>query len=76
MSDGIVGFKNDISKLFRDKDINAMKRRFDLSKYEDVSAHSDRILQRLEAGEMPCDGPWPKENVELFKQWIAGGKLP
>lgn len=71
-----VGFKNDISKLFRDKDVSAMKKRFDLSKYEDVSAHADRILQRLEAGEMPCDGPWPNESVELFKQWIADGKLP
>jgi hypothetical protein len=34
-----------------------MRRHFDLGSYEDVSAYADRILQRLRAGTMPCDGP-------------------
>ena len=34
----------DIRSLFRDLDINAMKRRFDLSKYQDVHDNADKIL--------------------------------
>jgi hypothetical protein len=69
-------FATDIRPLFRDRDVNAMKRHFDLSNYSDVTSHSEPILARLKNGSMPCDGAWPVERVELFKRWIAGGKLP
>jgi hypothetical protein len=53
-----------------------MLRHFDLGSYEDVSAHADRILQRLRAGTMPCDGAWPAERVDDFDRWVRGGRLP
>jgi hypothetical protein len=46
---------------------------FDLWDVEDVRQHSELILQRLESGEMPCDDPWPAQNVALFRDWIAAG---
>ena len=59
-----------------DIDRPSMLFRFDLHRYEDVSAHADAILTRLSNGSMPCDGAWPAERVEVFAQWIAYGKLP
>lgn len=70
-----ISYANDIRHLFRDKDINAMKAAFDLSKYQDVCAHADNILKYLADGRMPCDGAWPAANVDLFRKWIAAGKL-
>lgn len=71
-----ISYATDIRPLFRTKDINAMKNfgGFDLSKYTDVVEHADGILQRLQAGNMPCDGAWPPNQVTLFEQWIADGK--
>jgi len=71
-----VSFHNDIKSLFREKDITSMleKRNFDLSKYEDVSARAAIILNRLSTGDMPCDGAWPPERVDLFRRWIQDGK--
>jgi hypothetical protein len=71
-------FAADISPLFRASDIREMKlaRRFDLSKYDDVSPRAARILERLEKGDMPCDNAWPPDRIQLFRQWIADGKLP
>jgi hypothetical protein len=71
-----VGFATDIRPLFRDKDVRSMARHFDLTSYEDVSTVADRILGRLRSGSMPCDGEWPTERVDLFEQWIRGGKKP
>jgi hypothetical protein len=51
-------------------------KQFDLSNYSDVVQHSDKILARLTQGDMPCDGKWPPERVQVFKDWIAGGKQP
>jgi hypothetical protein len=68
-----VGFEADIKPMFRVKDINAMKRKFDLSKYEDVKKYAEEIYERIYNGSMPCDGPWPDEDVELFRKWIDGG---
>jgi hypothetical protein len=53
-----------------------MKRKFDLSKYQDVYDNADKIFKRLRDGDMPCDGPWQKKDVELFGKWIDDGKLP
>jgi hypothetical protein len=46
---------------------------FDLASYDDVAANADGILTRLEAGEMPCDGAWPDDQIDLFRRWTAAG---
>jgi hypothetical protein len=71
-----VRFEADIKPLFRTRDQQAMKFALDLYSYQDVSQHSDAILARLRSGAMPCDGRWPSDRVELFDQWVRGGKLP
>jgi len=73
-----ISFTNDIRPLFRDRqDVQTMKRfGIDLSSYEDVKAKSDGIYARLENGTMPCDGPWPNEQVSLFKHWMDEGMAP
>jgi hypothetical protein len=38
-----------------------------------VADHGDAILERLEAGTMPCDGAWPAERVAVFHRWIDAG---
>ena len=76
LSNETVGFAADIQPLFRVKDRQSMMRHFDLGSYDDVSAHADAILERLQAGTMPCDGAWPSEQVDLLERWIRGGKLP
>jgi hypothetical protein len=73
-----IGFSRDIAALFRPKDIAAMRAAhaaFDLSSYHDVCKWSAQILTQLQAGSMPCDGPWADAQVKLFAQWIADGKL-
>jgi len=75
-TDRPVRFASEIKPLFRPKDIQSMRRHFDLGSYEDVSAHADRVLARLKAGTMPCDGAWPPQRLEVFERWVRGGKLP
>lgn len=69
-----VGFARHIKALFRRTDRQSMSFAFDLWSHDDVSRHADAIVERLEAGTMPCDGPWPRERVDVFKRWIAAGK--
>jgi hypothetical protein len=73
-----ISFATDIRHLFRQRDIAAMRTAsgFDLSSYVDVSERAERILARLKAGEMPCDGAWPPAQVQLFSDWIGAGKQP
>ena len=75
-ADAQVHFEADIKPLFRARDEQAMKWAFDLYSYEDVSQNADAILAKLRSGSMPCDGRWPSARVDLFDQWIRGGKLP
>jgi len=75
-ADQPVQFATQVKPLFRPKDIQSMRRHFDLGSYEDVSAQADRILARLRAGTMPCDGAWPAQRLEVFERWVRGGKLP
>jgi hypothetical protein len=51
-----------------------MRFAFDLWSHDDVAAHAGAILERLQAGTMPCDGAWPAEKVEVFRRWIESGK--
>lgn len=69
-----LSFERDIKTLFRDRDVRAMKNWFDLESHDDVSAHADGILSRLEAGDMPCDGAWPDTQIGTFRRWIEAGK--
>lgn len=68
-------FESDIRTLFREHDREEMEWAFDLWDHNDVVAHADIILARLETGTMPCDSPWPSESIKLFREWIQAGKL-
>ena len=72
-----TSFAVDIRPLFRDSpDVDSMQGYgLDLSSYEDVKAQAGAIYARLEDGSMPCDGPWPAKQMELFKQWIEEGMV-
>ncbi len=71
-----VSFQADIKPLFRASDRAAMQKAFDLWSFADVSAHGTQIAAKLQDGTMPCDGPWPAEQVALFNAWLAGGSRP
>jgi hypothetical protein len=71
-----VGFDEDIKPMFREEDRQRMDWAFDLWDYEAVKENSDTILERLEAGDMPCDGAWPDEDVAKFRTWIDAGMAP
>ena len=73
-ADEPVSFETHIKPMFRERDQQAMKRAFDLWSHDDVSQHADAILARLQDGSMPCDGAWPKGQVDLFERWAEGGK--
>jgi CDGSH-type Zn-finger protein/truncated hemoglobin YjbI len=69
-----VRFQQHIKPLFRRRDRQSMQFAFDLWSHEDVSQHAQAIFGRLAAGTMPCDGPWPKEKIDVFRRWAAAGK--
>ena len=72
-------FAADIKPLFRDDPDRSdmlVFGPFDLHDLDDVRNHATAILQRLNAGDMPCDGAWPPERIALFQQWVDGGTPP
>ena len=69
-----LSFETDVKPLFRERDQQSMEFAFDLWSHEDVSEHADAILARLKAGTMPCDGAWPRAQVDLFERWVKSGK--
>jgi hypothetical protein len=71
---GQVSFSKDIRPLFRTKDLESMRKAFDLSDYADVANHADAILEALQTGKMPCDGAWPADQVQIFQRWVDDGK--
>ena len=71
-----LSFASDIKPLFRESDRTSMKRAFDLWSYDDVVAHGQAIAGRLKDGSMPCDGPWPENQVALFERWFTDGRAP
>jgi hypothetical protein len=73
MGQEAVIYGRDIRPLFREKDVSSMAKAFDLASYNDVRAHADGILAKVADGSMPCDGAWPQERVELFRNWVDAG---
>jgi hypothetical protein len=49
---------------------------FDLWSFDAVKAYAQAMLERLQAGSMPLDSPWPAQETELFQRWIDGGTWP
>jgi hypothetical protein len=68
-----VRFESEIRPLFREKDVQSMSAKFDLSSYDDVKASAQSILAALSNGSMPCDGRWPADRVALFREWVDAG---
>jgi hypothetical protein len=70
-----LSFAKDIRPLFRDTpDVDTMKDfGLDLSSFADVKAQAKEIHTRLLDGSMPCDEPWPTDQIERFKQWMDEG---
>jgi hypothetical protein len=66
-------FEADIKPLFRERDRGSMLSHFDLWSYEDVVENKEAILGRLTDGDMPCDGAWSAEQVEIFRVWVTAG---
>lgn len=66
----------DVKPLFRERDRRAMTFLFDLWAYEDVKANAAAILAATEGGDMPCDGAWPAERVDVLRRWLDGGCRP
>ena len=56
--------------------IESSRMGLDLSSYEDVKAQAQGIFSRLEDGSMPCDEPWPEDQIAKFKSWIDEGMKP
>jgi hypothetical protein len=71
-----LSFEQDVRPLFRERDRESMKHRFDLWSVDDVRANSSRILRVVEQGRMPCDGAWPQDKVDTLRQWVDGGMAP
>lgn len=74
--EGTVGFERSIRPLFREMDRESMLSSFDLWDVEEVRVNATAILERLEAGDMPCDGAWTRDQVELFSSWVATDMKP
>ncbi|MFN2591126.1 MAG: hypothetical protein ABR518_10215 [Actinomycetota bacterium] len=71
-----LSYERDIQPLFRDKDRARMEWAFDLWRYEDVRDNADAILERLEDGDMPCDGEWADDQIDMFRRWMEEGSPP
>jgi hypothetical protein len=77
----LISFQADIRPLFTERDIEGMKKGFDLASYDDVKAHAAAIYDRIRGiggAVMPPppprgEGPWPQSRIELFAKWMADG---
>ena len=73
-ADEPLSFETHVRPLFRERDRQSMQFAFDLWSHDDVSQNAGAILARLQAGTMPCDGAWPRAQVDLFQRWAESGK--
>jgi hypothetical protein len=80
----LTSFQVDIRPLFTQRDIDGMKKGFNLASYDEVKAHAAAIYDRIRGiggALMPPppprgEGPWPQSNIELFAKWMADGYQP
>jgi hypothetical protein len=80
----LTSFQGDIRPLFTQRDIDGMKKGFNLASYDEVKAHAAAIYDRIRGiggALMPPppprgEGPWPQSNIELFAKWMADGYQP
>jgi hypothetical protein len=73
-TDEPLSFETHVKPMFRERDRESMEFAFDLWSLDDVSQYADAILDHLQDGTMPCDGAWPKTQVDLFQRWVEDGK--
>jgi hypothetical protein len=66
-------WEHDIKPMFRESDREEMMYLFDLWSYKDVRDNADAIYDRVSDGTMPCDEPWPQEQIDLFGAWVEAG---
>jgi hypothetical protein len=79
-----TSFAADIRPLFTQKDIDGMKKGFNLASYDEVKAHAAAIHDRIrgiDGALMPPlpprgEGLWPQARIDLFAKWIADGCQP
>ncbi len=79
-----TSFQIDIRPLFTERDIQGMKKAFNLESYDDVKKNAAAIYDRIQGiggAVMPPlppkgEGPWPQSRIELFAKWMAGGYPP
>lgn len=72
----MTSFARDIRPLFTQEDVDHMldvNPDLDLSSYDSVKANASDIYNVISNGEMPPDQPWPKSQVDMFKQWMDEG---
>jgi hypothetical protein len=80
----LTSFQGDILPLFTERDIQAMRKAFNLDSYNDVKAYGPAIYDRIRGiggAVMPPppprgEGPWPRSRIELFAKWMADGYQP
>jgi hypothetical protein len=80
----LKSFQADIRPLFTQRDIDGMKKGFNLASYDEVKAHAAAIYNRIRGiggALMPPppprgEGPWPQSSIELFAKWMADGYQP
>ena len=79
-----TSFAADIRPLFTDRDIEGMRKAFDLASYDAVKARARQIYDHIRGiggAVMPPppprgEGPWPAAYIELFGRWLAEGCAP
>ncbi len=79
-----ISFQADIRPLFTERDIEGMRKGFNLESYDDVKQHAAAIYDRIRGiggAVMPPppptgEGPWPQSRIELFAKWMADGLQP
>ncbi len=79
-----TSFQTDILPLFTKRDIEGMRKGFNLDSYDDVKKHAAAIYDRIRGiggVVMPPppptgEGPWPQSRIELFAKWMADGFQP
>ena len=80
----LTSFQADIRPLFTQRDIEGMKKGFNLASYDEVKAHAAAIYDRIRGiggAVMPPppprgEGPWPQARIELFAKWMTDGYQP